>query len=90
MKNPRKLEPFFSYWMNRLTEDNLHDKGDIAIQLAEMSKAIYGIAHWLSASLDQDVCDEYRDACEAIFEIDLEFLRSYNESIANSIQEPLR
>jgi hypothetical protein len=36
--NPRNLEPFFSFWMNELTARNLHDKADIAIELAKLSK----------------------------------------------------
>lgn len=72
-KNPRHLEPYFSHWMEKLTEQNLNSKGDIAIELAVLSKAIHDIAHWLSASLDEHggspsrVCKEYRDACDQIF-----------------------
>lgn len=73
-RNPRELEPFFSYWMNELTEGDLHEKGDIAMELAAMSKAIDGIAHWLSASLDAGDnmnCDEYIAACEQVFLADV-------------------
>lgn len=66
----RRTEPHFSFWMNELTERGLHDKADIAHQLAIMSKAISDIAPWLSASLNGEECDEYRRACELIFKID--------------------
>ena len=38
--------------------------------LAIMSKAIADIAPWLSASLDDTECEEYREACNLIFAID--------------------
>jgi hypothetical protein len=71
MNNPRHLEPHFSFWMNELTAKNLHDKADIAIELAKLSKAIADIAPWLSASLESMTpCAEYREACEQIFRLD--------------------
>lgn len=57
--------------MNELTAKNLHEKADIAIELAKLSKALADIAPWLSASLESMTpCQEYRDACEQIFRLD--------------------
>lgn len=72
MNNARRLEPHFSFWMNELTAKNLHDKANIAIELATLSKALADIAPWLSASLESMTpCQQYRDACEQVFNADL-------------------
>lgn len=44
VKEIEKLEPFFSTWMEKLTSDNLHEKGDIAFELARLNKAL---ADWV-------------------------------------------
>jgi hypothetical protein len=47
---PRDLEPHFSFWMNELTERNLHDKADIAIELARLSKERAALAGALAGA----------------------------------------
>ena len=51
--DPRTLEPSFSLWMNKLTEDNLIDKADLAMVLAKLSEAIRKM-----------ICDVYKDQPE--------------------------
>jgi hypothetical protein len=64
----RDLEPHFSFWMNELTARDLHDKADIAVVLAQLSRAISDIAPWLSASLESmTTCDAYVLACDQVF-----------------------
>lgn len=46
--DPRKLEPYFSEWMDKLTVCELHDKADIACQLAAQSKKIARLEEDLS------------------------------------------
>lgn len=42
-----EVEPYFSLWMERLTSENLHEKGDIAFELARLHKmldvVVYGV-----------------------------------------------
>jgi hypothetical protein len=37
---------------------------------SNMKKAIHDIAPWVSASLDDDSCEEYKKAAYALFELD--------------------
>ena len=49
-----------------LREELLKVKGE----LVNVKLAISNISPWLAASLTEETCKEYRDACKAIFEID--------------------
>ena len=54
-RDPAKLEPWFSQHMNAMTAEDLHSKGDIAIELAWRDKQIDKldkIINGLLASLD--------------------------------------
>ncbi len=39
-------------------------------EVKDLRAAIHGIGPWLSASLEDDCCDNYRAACNAVFEMD--------------------
>lgn len=43
---------------------------DRDFKIKVLEDAVSGIASWLAASLDDSCCEEYRDACEAVFACD--------------------
>jgi hypothetical protein len=51
----------------KLYRNLLRDR-DTKIKVLE--DALAGVAPWLSASLNNHCCQEYRDACEAVFACD--------------------
>ncbi len=48
-------------------------------ELAKYQCAIKAITPWLSASLTNECCQEYHNACNTCFEVDTQFKGIYDE-----------
>lgn len=68
-RDPRLLEPFFSEHMEAMTVEGLHDKADIARELAFRDKQIAilkeFLQHWISDGHLQTFADRKRFHFEA-------------------------
>lgn len=76
IRDPRPLEPFFSEHMMAMTEEGLHDKGDIARELAFRDKQIATLKeflqHWISDGHLQTFADRerFRAVAKALLELE--------------------